>query len=796
MSNRRGGKLSPSSRKPVASNREPDTVLKKKYGPYPGKPNDRHSGLTPIVPHITRGGAGKVDASTLRREQQQRNAFYNFTAKQLLDLDANITSTRSLRESDLNVPLLPCFRRERWKTSGQPYALGKLGPGKWFAKNDVVWDILQPTLQLASILLINIQSDLYDTLLCGKRIPLDSERIPDNLPERATPQFLKSLYSTKPRELSPDDPAVQKSKRLLLHGLSKFAFLKFKDASETFSFNGCTKCGLQKIPDDLPILHCHIVLNHTNLEPLLRSNITASEKLAYQWRVAVTLTHECFHAMFNISDFLLAKQNKTLLNWNLGSEPYYEDHSIQECGFLMEQVALGGVTRGERNPKGSLYPTIALFWTEWPTIYWASYLTNFVLKTPTLSPRYNFYPIPVTHFEDVHQMTFWLHTVKAFGTKMLDLRSRKVRMQVTRLPNFPEAYVLSTDDGEIKNYEWKATHKTLKAKQDMSPDERKACKAGDDLIKRADLNEKFFINSLEQSNQLKAIVEFNKSLKDRLEAITAIAYPMQGEETKQSSPEEIIKTSMQTQYGMLMGATMAHRAAVNTYFQLANSGDTLMEIKDHLLVFNQGFRGFARQIAHEYWTGELLRDYEDIDEKLEFMRQMLYSPTDPRIPKYEIEYEEFAEIAIIMHAYDELHAEPEYMEQVISQGVEVLDTRWRSSRYARTCANIIKLATDVVTGETEDSFDMINKMDAKIQILVFLLNGEDNKRCDSWTSTLDDMIKRMRKISADLFAKVLASGNSEDTEMGDYNPMDEDDIPTDNDMDDEDAMDFVPGQPA
>ncbi|TGO22069.1 hypothetical protein BPAE_0183g00020 [Botrytis paeoniae] len=578
-------------------------------------------------------------------------------------------------------------------------------------------------------------------LYCGKRIPIDPERIPENLPEHATPQFLKALFSTKSRGLAPDDPALQKSKRMLLHALSSFAFLKFKDTSETFSFNGCTN----------------------------------------------------FHAMFNISDFIRAKRDKILSNWNPGSEPYYENHSIQECGFLMEQVALSGVTRGEKNPKGSLYPTIALFWTEWPTVYWASYTSNFMLKTPALSPRYNFYPIPVTHLEDVHQMTFWLHTVRAFGTKMLGLRSSRVRMQVTRLPHFPDAYVLSTDDGEVKHFEWKATHMTLKSKQDMSPDERRAYKAGDDLIKRAELNEEFFINSLEQSNQLKAIVDFNKSLKDRLEAITSGNYSIPGQEIRQLDPVEIIKKSMQTQYDMLMGATMTHRAAVNTYFQMAISGDAPIEVKEHLLMFNQGFRGFARQIAHEYWTDELFRDYEDIDEKLEFMRQMLYSPADVKSKKYAMEYEEFGEIAIIMNAYDQFHTEPEYMEQVISQGVEALENRWRSSRYGRTCANIIKLATSIVTGETADPFDTINKIDAKIQTLIVLLNGEDNKRCDSWTSTLDNMIKRMRKILSDLFDKVMAM---QDIEMDEYDHMDEDDISTDDDVDDDYEVDFIPGQPA
>ncbi|TGO82307.1 hypothetical protein BPOR_0866g00030 [Botrytis porri] len=585
------------------------------------------------------------------------------------------------------------------------------------------------------MLLLNIQADLYDTFLYGERTPIDPERIPENLPERATPQSVKALFSTKSRGFAPDDPILQKSKKLLLHALSSFAFLKFKDASETLSFNGCTN----------------------------------------------------FHAIFNISDFIRAKKDKTLDTWNLGSEPYYENHSIQECGFLMEQVALGGVTRGEKNPKGSLYPTIALFWTEWPTVYWASYTTNLMLKTPALNPRYNFYPIPVTHFEDVHQMDFWLHAIRIFGTKMLCLRSSKVRMQVTQLPHFPEAYVLSTDDGEVQNVEWKATHTTLKSKQDMSPDERSACKAGDDLIKRAQLNEDFFINSLQQSNQLKAIVDFNKSLKDRLQAITLQSLPIPGQEIKELDPAEIIKTSMQTQYDMLMGATMAHRAAVGTYFQLAMSGDAPIEIQDHLLMFNQGFRGFARQIAHKSWTDELSRDYEEIDEKLEFMRQMLFSPADAKSKKDPMEYEEFGEIAIIMNAYDQFHTEPEYMEQVISQGTEVLETRWRSSRYARTCANIIKLATSIVTEETEDPYDTIDKIDAKIQVLISLLNGEDNKRCDSWTSTLDDMIKKMRKISSDLSDKV---SDLEDVEMDGYDPMDEDDD------DDDDEVELIPGQPA
>ncbi|KAK8902815.1 hypothetical protein QC760_008317 [Botrytis cinerea] len=797
MSNKPGGKSSAPSpvRKPVASPKDSHTVLKKKYGPVPGKPNDIHSGLTPIVPHLTQYGIGKLDASTLRREQQQKNAFYNFTAKQLLDLDANITSTRSLKESDLNVPILPCFARNRWKTNGKPFPLGELGPGKWFAKNDVVWELIQPTLQLASMILTNIQADLYDTLLYGKRIPIDPKRIPDNLPKRATPEFIKQLFSTQSRGLAPGDPVLQKSKRNLLHGLSQFTWLKFRDADETIAFNGCTKFGLENVPDGRSLLVCHIILSQGNLEPLLRPGITDSEKLAYQWRVAVTLTHECFHAMFNIADYIRSKKNETLSTWRGGSEPYYEDHSIQECGFLMEQVALGGVTRGERNPPEYLYPSISFFWTEWPTAYWTNYMTNFILKTPNLRPRYNFYPIPVTHFEDVHQMTFWDDTVRAFGTKMLGLRSSTARMQVTSIPHFPQEYILRVDDIGSRGVNWKDKHTALKLKQNMSPEERKACSAGDYLIKRAELNEDFFVNSLQQSDQVQAIVDFNRSLKAKLKAITAENYSTPGQEIKQIDPGEIIRESMHTQYDLLMKATEAHCAAVNTYFQLANSGTAPAEIKENLLSFNQGFRGFGRQIALESWTKELAQDYEKIDEKLEFMRQMLFSPIDPDCHKYAVEHKEFGELEIIINAYKQLNDEPEYMKQVISQGVAVFEDRFRSSRYGRTCANIMKLATSVATGEATDPYETLDQLDAKIQVLIALLNGEDGKRCATWTSTLDDMIKKMKDISADLFDEVLAKGVDDGLQIDYYDPMDEDDIPTDNDMDDDD-LDLITGEPA
>ncbi|APA13804.1 predicted protein [Sclerotinia sclerotiorum 1980 UF-70] len=115
-----------SARPSSAANPEGDTAFKKKYGPYPGRPNDRHSGLSPILLFISAGGVARADRNTLRREQKQRASYYNFTAKELLDLDANITSARSLKPSDLNVLIQPCFKRSHWRKPGrnhEPYSL-------------------------------------------------------------------------------------------------------------------------------------------------------------------------------------------------------------------------------------------------------------------------------------------------------------------------------------------------------------------------------------------------------------------------------------------------------------------------------------------------------------------------------------------------------------------------------------------------------------------------------------------------------------------------------------------------
>ncbi|KAA8564217.1 hypothetical protein EYC84_011163 [Monilinia fructicola] len=728
--------------------RQPDTAFKQKYGPLPGKSTDRHSGLTPIMPYISEIGVRLSSGSILRREERQRYLFHGFTAKQLLDLDANITTSRPLKPGDLNFPIHPCFKRAHWVKRGprhDPHNLGTLGPGRWVGTNDHVWKILQPTLQLASLLLENINNDFYDSLLHGPRTPIDPARFPDNPPDWAPRGALHVLRSFRSRGLPAPDPALQQSKDDILNGLIQHVRFKFRDKSDKKNYNGCTCHGIETDKNGTRILRSLIIVDQKNYEPLLRPNLTASERLSYQWRTAITITHECSHAMDKVSDYFRAKRDNALKDWNTREEPYFNDNCLQECGFMLEQFALGGVTRGECNPRGSVFPTIAFFWTEWPSEYWVNYRTNIVLKSPPLKSDYSFYPIPVKHYEDVHQADFWNYTIKAFGTDMLGLRSLT----------------------------------------DMSADERQICNAGDELIERAKLSERFFYHSLQQESKLQSILEYNVNLQERLQAVAVAADSTaitSGDQSADIDPAAEVEKSMQDQYDLVLTAAKAHGEAVESYFALKNSGKAPAEIQKNLLLFNQSFRRFAREIAHKSWTDELIEDYEFVDELLEFKRQMLYSPEDKNSEKFKVEHREFGELDSLLKAYSTLGTEPENIKPDIIRMTDVFEKRWESSRYARTCGKIVRLATDVATGQAESPEDTIQKMDFKLQALISLMNGEDGKPCPSWNKTLDDMIQQMERIIEDIRKKAVVPG-TEDTDMDDYDPRDEDDIPPDNEMD-------------
>ena len=136
------------------------------------------SGWTPVentFPTFPVSNAGLTDLDKARIKFQRRKLF-GFTTLELQDLD--VITTRPLRPGNLSNKLFYLFERDRWAeelpsnfTINKPYPLPTPLQGNCkhpvaelvfntdllgVAKNDVVWDAIEPSLRLASHIISNV----------------------------------------------------------------------------------------------------------------------------------------------------------------------------------------------------------------------------------------------------------------------------------------------------------------------------------------------------------------------------------------------------------------------------------------------------------------------------------------------------------------------------------------------------------------------------------------------------------------------------------------------------------------
>jgi hypothetical protein len=123
----------------------------KKYGQgLPSIPNK--SALTPTEPRyflhdlLTKGNALK---SHLMIEAFQREKLLGFLTSDLIKLDA--ISSRKLKKANLENPILPSLEMWDNKNYFNKIPFGEPNSGVyWDADRDEIWDIISPSLQLAT----------------------------------------------------------------------------------------------------------------------------------------------------------------------------------------------------------------------------------------------------------------------------------------------------------------------------------------------------------------------------------------------------------------------------------------------------------------------------------------------------------------------------------------------------------------------------------------------------------------------------------------------------------------------
>ncbi|KAF4635221.1 hypothetical protein G7Y89_g2890 [Cudoniella acicularis] len=194
----------------------------------------------------------------------------------------------------MNTPIHPLYARSKWRESD--ILVGHGFSGNWSGSNDAVWKVFELCLRLATRFLANTNVwSWFNALVFGERIKLlrDSRIVVQTVPNTVGQDISKFLVEiAEMAELSFGIPENA-------HGM-------------TWSYQG----GPDKKLNDV-----HICLRIHLIEPLLRLDLTVSERLIQPFRVMKTLLHETSHAL----GWYVAKDFEQF-------ELFFEDELIAEVG--------------------------------------------------------------------------------------------------------------------------------------------------------------------------------------------------------------------------------------------------------------------------------------------------------------------------------------------------------------------------------------------------------------------------------------------------------------------------------
>lgn len=133
----------------------PPTKLAARYGisGHPVFQNTGQSGITPTSPFISTkhpNPSPKTDWRNRKLEYIQRSKLQDFATWELLE--SGFWISEAVEECALDdVPVHALYEQTRWVDGNIP--MGENIPGVWDGKNPVVWNIIKPSLQLATLIL-------------------------------------------------------------------------------------------------------------------------------------------------------------------------------------------------------------------------------------------------------------------------------------------------------------------------------------------------------------------------------------------------------------------------------------------------------------------------------------------------------------------------------------------------------------------------------------------------------------------------------------------------------------------
>ncbi|KAI9732274.1 MAG: hypothetical protein M1818_007593 [Claussenomyces sp. TS43310] len=384
------------------------------------------SGLTPASVNYREGSLSAVQRAQMQQEIiYQRSANSGWTSEELYRLGA--IEQPNVKPNNLSNPIHPTLSRSRWEAESA-LPLGDGLPGTWCAANPVVWNVMKPILRLATNWIMT--TELYpwfDALINGPLEWVESPPAPE--PFTLARFRLRPVQERKRTDTTIHEHLVNIQTRFHLTFVRGLPFSTVSSANladeEVISFHGVT------LNDGLRPVHMRIGLAYENVEPLLKQEISGSQKLITQFQNAKTIVHELCHVM----DLLRSRQNS-----------HFHNEMQAEVGKSFENVMFGGwVDFLPKRPAGwGKRNVLAEVTHTWPSVFtWQDQRSwqrasaipiNYVSRVSTS------WPIPLSHIENLQQQEYWDHHVEAYGTASLHPYPRLFAIRQAVPPN-SRAYV-------------------------------------------------------------------------------------------------------------------------------------------------------------------------------------------------------------------------------------------------------------------------------------------------------------------------------------------------------------------
>jgi hypothetical protein len=262
----------------------------------------------------------------------------------------------------------------------------------------------------------------------------------------------------------------------------------------------------------------------------------------------------------------------------------------------------------------------------WPSLKDPEQLESaIVLKDPGPSTQDEFYPIPISAWEDMQQEDFWEIHIRKFGHSSLHYRDGVQGAQVTYAPPLNPAQEFSkktrqvrvTGNSRVENQQFRSSmaalqKQALERSLEMTPGDRDAMKFGRTFILSSSAEVEFWDQSAQQTNAVDSIIT-------TVEAI--LRNPNQRPQDRHYLTTELL-TGLQK-------AIENHEMMIAAILSVENTnGVSYTNRRKTLLSWNRGTRTFMNRIMGLQFAGSLATSIQDLLSQLERARMVLWAYND------------------------------------------------------------------------------------------------------------------------------------------------------------------------